>query len=424
MIRRLGGFWLVGLGGAVVFAACAPTTSEVGTLSDGGEGGADGSMNGPAGGSSNQPTAGTMNQPTAGTMNQPTAGRSGMPEAGTANQPDPGACIPGDRLIRGDGCNTCLCTDDRVWSCTDIACNCTEGEQRAAGDACSTCTCNDNQWVCTDTCAICNPGELEEEECSRCVCSNAGQWNCTNLCPECLDGDKITAEDGCNTCDCVNGTWACTDIACTEECEEGDTAGSPDLCNSCYCNADGRWECTTRDCPGSVCDEGYANCDGQPDNGCEVNLERSVTNCGSCGYYCALPGAVAACEEGACVIDYCTHDYEDCNGDTADGCEVPVGPGGCENRCEVPEGSPEPTPTDASCNCPEGTACVRGSVENEAGEYCFPLTESCTDGFASCACLGACVCPESEPGDACAEQMGPGGQFIVACSRAALSDGG
>ena len=31
---------------------------------------------------------------------------------------------------------------------------------------------------------------------------------------QCADGDMKDADDGCNTCSCVDGAWACTEIAC------------------------------------------------------------------------------------------------------------------------------------------------------------------------------------------------------------------
>jgi len=44
-----------------------------------------------------------------------------------------------------------------------------------------------------------------------------------------------------------------------------------------------------------VCNEGFADCDGMPDNGCEIDL-TSATNCGACGQDC-LGGE---CEEMLC----------------------------------------------------------------------------------------------------------------------------
>jgi hypothetical protein len=61
-------------------------------------------------------------------------------------------------------------------------------------------------------------------------------------------------------------------------------------------------------------------------------------------------------------------------------------------------------------------ACVRGSIEDEDAdsEYCFPIPEGCADGFATCGCMSACVCPEGSDMP-CYDQMALGGVFILNC---------
>jgi hypothetical protein len=46
-----------------------------------------------------------------------------------------------------------------------------------------------------------------------------------------------------------------------------------------------------------VCSPGFANCDGEASDGCEVDLESDPTNCGACGVSCDG----RACLEGACA---------------------------------------------------------------------------------------------------------------------------
>lgn len=38
---------------------------------------------------------------------------------------------------------------------------------------------------------------------------------------DCTDGDIRPADDGCNTCECTNGAWACTEIACEPNSDTG-----------------------------------------------------------------------------------------------------------------------------------------------------------------------------------------------------------
>ncbi len=68
----------------------------------------------------------------------------------------------------------------------------------------------------------------------------------------CQPGDTMPAPDGCNTCGCIDGEWACTQIGCGEtgtptECQPGDTMPAPDGCNDCIC-IEGQWGCTKRAC--------------------------------------------------------------------------------------------------------------------------------------------------------------------------------
>ncbi|HEY3493477.1 MAG TPA: hypothetical protein VGK73_02280, partial [Polyangiaceae bacterium] len=213
MNRWLGGFWMTGVGAAVLLGACLPTTSEVGRLEDapGGQGG-----EGPhdaSGGTSSTPSAGTTSMPGAGTMNQP------------------GQCRPGETRTAEDGCNTCDCTDEGTWACTEIGCACTEGETVPAGDGCNTCTCFAGQWGCTlRDCETCTVGEISDDGCTSCVCTDFGEgptWACTlNECA-CRDGEERPADDGCGVCRCDGGQWQCQDIAC-ETCEEGDTKRADD----------------------------------------------------------------------------------------------------------------------------------------------------------------------------------------------------
>jgi hypothetical protein len=50
----------------------------------------------------------------------------------------------------------------------------------------------------------------------------------------------------------------------------------------------------------------YGNCDGNPDTGCEVNLNTSVSHCGSCNTPATpFDNAAAACVDGARALGTC-----------------------------------------------------------------------------------------------------------------------
>ncbi|MFZ6178461.1 DUF4215 domain-containing protein [Nannocystis pusilla] len=151
----------------------------------------------------------------------------------------------------------------------------------------------------------------------------------------CKEGDTKPAEDGCNTCTCTDGGWACTEIACEGlECEEGETKPAEDGCNTCTCY-DGGWACTEKGCPdteGGSETEGTGT-DGEPNetvgtSGPPVETEGSSTtepNPGVCG-------------------DGVIEGLESCDdGNTASG-------DGCSSECLIEGNSaltcPDPAPAD------------------------------------------------------------------------------
>ena len=103
---------------------------------------------------------------------------------------------------------------------------CKQGETKPAGDGCNTCSCVNGDWACTEI-----------------------------ACGECQDGETKPAGDGCNTCGCVDGMWACTLIGCNSTdgpvCNDGDMMPAGDGCNTCTCQG-GIWACTEIGCGGST----------------------------------------------------------------------------------------------------------------------------------------------------------------------------
>jgi len=79
------------------------------------------------------------------------------------------------------------------------------------------------------------------------------------------------------------------------------------------------------------CAPGYGNCDGNPANGCEVDLTADADHCGTCGTTC--PGQGNA--QGVCVASTCDEACPvgtyDCDGELANGCEstTACGPATC-----------------------------------------------------------------------------------------------
>ena len=130
---------------------------------------------------------------------------------------------------------------------------------------------------------------------------------------------------------CVGGT--CEPGACeagwgdcngdpTDGCEtptdtEADCGGCELACEPRH----GAGVCADGLCRVAGCDPGYGDCDLFSDNGCESTLD-SLTHCGACGRRCTLAHATGSCATSACVITACDAGYDDCNGDPYDGCEA------------------------------------------------------------------------------------------------------
>jgi hypothetical protein len=73
---------------------------------------------------------------------------------------------------------------------------------------------------------------------------------------------------------------------------------------------------------GKTCMMGYADCDANPDNGCETFVVSDAKNCGACAKVCpTAKHASAACAASQCTLS-CDTGYLDCNMSPDDGCEA------------------------------------------------------------------------------------------------------
>jgi hypothetical protein len=73
-------------------------------------------------------------------------------------------------------------------------------------------------------------------------------------------------------------------------------------------------------------------------NGCEINLLSNINNCGACSVVCpARPNATSVCVSGTCSI-VCNTGFANCDGNITNGCEVNLlsdknNCGACGNVC-------------------------------------------------------------------------------------------
>ncbi len=381
------------------------------------------------------------------------------------DDPDNGAeCgVIGERVTQADGCTECTCTE-MGWSCDDSDCemSCMEGATRPGGDGCNTCYCSDGTWSCTllDCQPQCAPGETQSDGCNSCHCSDDGTWSCTTMyCPpKCTEGEVRDAGDGCNTCTCVEeGNWSCTMKSCSG-CGFLDQA-APDPCNDCSCLEDGTVVCmpiaapgcnddcpppqmrdgdascpavsgvarnpttgtcceygtaclapdgwqmfdTLDQCQGLVCMAGTADCDGDPSNGCEINIDSDPENCGACGSMCmTAPDTMVACSAGECQLTSITRDTCVYGGvEYQPGAEFPSRDG-CNTCSCIDETGPTASIacTDAACACDPESEPYRNYVTQDPGS-CSLVDFACTGNTTAffndcgCGCEQSSECPDS-----------------------------
>jgi hypothetical protein len=71
-----------------------------------------------------------------------------------------------------------------------------------------------------------------------------------------------------------------------------------------------------------TCNMGWNNCDNAPGNGCESNPQTDLANCGACGVACLqAQNSTPVCAAGKCDVT-CAMNFANCNKDPKDGCEV------------------------------------------------------------------------------------------------------
>jgi hypothetical protein len=177
--------------------------------------------------------------------------------------------------------------------------------------------------------------------------------NPDNRCEVNLTADIANCGQCGKKCSSINGTSACTASICSIVCNTGsadcdknpdtgceiDTSSDMENCGACgtsCTNDNGTTRCTAGACT-PTCAAGFDSCDGNPQNGCETNIGTSLMNCGACNKVCALKHATATCDTGVCKITSCDAGFDDCDGNPENGCEADLSTpdtcGSCDNKC-------------------------------------------------------------------------------------------
>jgi len=277
-----------------------------------------------------------------------------------------------------EGCTGGACT---VASCDAGSGNC--DNLAANGCEISIATNVNHCGSCGNVCDLANANE----SCAGGVCGigscTAGSGNCDGNVANGCETNTNSSVGNCgtcgNVCDLANASESCTNGACAvATCDAGfancdnnpvngceiNTTNNASNCATCgnVCNLANAASsvCTNSACAVGTCAAGFGNCNGIATDGCETNLTNTVSSCGTCGNVCNLPNAVSGCSASACVVLACQTGFADCNGIAADGCEVNTtnslgNCGICGNTCSASNGTATCSNSVcqvASCNAP------------------------------------------------------------------------
>lgn len=191
---------------------------------------------------------------------------------------------------------------------------------------------------CEETCSN-NHGD------ARCEAGKC-EIDCRPGFADCNDDRK----DGCEV-DLTRDVLNCS--KCKKECPSND-GGTP-WCREGTC---GETVCASTD---------VGDCNGEPEDACEVDLTSTLKDCGTCGHECTVAGGQASCESGTCAVASCNGALKDCKNGYEDGCET--------NTAEDAE------------NCGAcGKACLTTPAAHVASNPCVAssCSPSCANNYDNC----------------------------------------
>jgi hypothetical protein len=150
--------------------------------------------------------------------------------------------------------------------------------------------------------------------------------------------------------------------------------------------------CTEGECVLVGCGDGWGNCNAVASDGCETPLHADLTNCGTCGHVCSNAHGSTACSSGVCV-PACEPGFADCDGDPGNGCELDTRSdvqncGTCGHVCTAGFNCLQ-----SNCGCAANHANCNGGVSSNVSFQCVQLSgaDKCTCNGVQCEYGQKCV---------------------------------
>jgi len=323
-------------------------------------------------------------------------------------------CTADDHCPAGNRCVGNVC----VTGCTDSS-RCPMGQSCCAGGCVDTQSNTANCGACGTVCMVQNGEALcNEGRCATGLCTGSFR-DCDNMVGNGCETNTLTDTNNCGGCGRAcgarpNSEVACESGVCRYACRTGfadcnndpddgcevELATSPTNCGMCgttCTRANAASSCMMGMCALGACTEGFGNCDGNDANGCETDVREDRANCGRCGAMCAMPAnGSAVCQAGRCRSN-CNLGFADCDNDAQNGCEAEIATstmhcGGCGNTCVVPNATPV---------CTEG-ACGIGMCNAGFADCNRNATDGCetnvNTSLTNCGMCGTtCATPNATP---------------------------
>ncbi|MBL8603481.1 MAG: hypothetical protein JNK72_16270 [Myxococcales bacterium] len=223
---------------------------------------------------------------------------------------------------------------------------------------------------------------------------------CDNACQTRANTTATCAAGACGfTC---NAGFGDCDGDASNGCET-DLSTSAAHCGTCAnacAIANATSACVAGRCGITACNDGFGDCDLSAANGCEISLAAASEHCGGCGMRCAPGNAVGVCTNRSCEVASCTLGFANCDANAANGCEVDLRTtvthcGACNRACASGQVCSAGvctfvcTPPEVSCS--DGCANLTNSVAHcgACGTAC-PARANATAVCANGACGIAC----------------------------------